>query len=447
VIIAYLDDFCVAAESEELCQLALDALMSLLSNLGFTVNHAKTCLPAERVCFLGIIIDTESGLLELPDEKLADLETMLMSMATKARISVRQLQRLICKLNWFCAVAKPARTFLRYLIDICVSLSDRAESVPVQGVVAEQLQWWLHALRIIPTDAIWHRAPNLVAIETDACNQGGGIILHSSSAGSSCCYVDFRHGSQWLGQRINVKEACMPMLAIILQRHGIADSSVAIYTDNSAAVGMLNRGSAGNAILMHLIRVATSIAMQYNIRWRVFHMPGNWQILADPLSRCLTDAHHMRQFLLTFMGISKAHTDQLHIHALGETASSLLTFQIQAAQTQPWPASSPFSPSLHQHGEHAAHTGGTGRESALQLDWGHSTRMPTACADSLHDRCDSERPMPASPTASARSGECCEWLDLPPSLTTTGCGWYCEEQRDSLAASRSRSRHSSRAIC
>lgn len=68
--VCYLDDFLIVGSSYNTCMDAQKYLISLLIKLGFAINWEKLTAPAERVKFLGLIIDTNKQCVELPKEKL-----------------------------------------------------------------------------------------------------------------------------------------------------------------------------------------------------------------------------------------------------------------------------------------------------------------------------------------------------------------------------------------
>ncbi len=71
----YLDEFliCGPPGSGE-CRAALEVSLSLCRDLGFRIADHKVDGPATCIPFLGILIDTEAGVLSLPPDKLHRLQ-------------------------------------------------------------------------------------------------------------------------------------------------------------------------------------------------------------------------------------------------------------------------------------------------------------------------------------------------------------------------------------
>src|SRR4051812_15655939 len=70
-MVIYLDDILILATSEGLCRQHLLKTLSRLISLGFIVNLGKSSLiPAQRIQFLGAILDLVNMTLELPQDKI-----------------------------------------------------------------------------------------------------------------------------------------------------------------------------------------------------------------------------------------------------------------------------------------------------------------------------------------------------------------------------------------
>ena len=65
-IIVYLDEFLIVGETKEVCQLASDALITLLEHLGFEIGWRKVIRPTQKLVFLGIEIDTFACTIAFP---------------------------------------------------------------------------------------------------------------------------------------------------------------------------------------------------------------------------------------------------------------------------------------------------------------------------------------------------------------------------------------------
>ena len=75
IVIVYLDDFLITAETKEVCALTLNCLVHLLRRLGFAIHWGKVIDPTNKIIFLGIELDSIAMSLRLPEEKLTSFRT------------------------------------------------------------------------------------------------------------------------------------------------------------------------------------------------------------------------------------------------------------------------------------------------------------------------------------------------------------------------------------
>ena len=102
------------------------------------------------------------------------------------------------------------------------------------------------------------------------------------------------------GLHINLKEALCIVFALERWAPFLSNKVVHIYCDNTAAVGMLNKGSSRNPLMMIYLRRLFWSSAIYNFRLKVFHVPGALNVVADHVSRLHEHAHlaAFLQFLL-----------------------------------------------------------------------------------------------------------------------------------------------------
>ena len=92
----------MVGDTFEACMKALNVLMSLLRELGFAINYNKLCGPSTRLIFLEILSDTDELVLELPGDKLNQLQYSLQCVFHKLKATKEELQSLCGILNWCC---------------------------------------------------------------------------------------------------------------------------------------------------------------------------------------------------------------------------------------------------------------------------------------------------------------------------------------------------------
>ena len=123
-VLHYLDDFIIIAEPDSPgCQRNLATLMQTCQELGVPIADHKTEGPATCLVYLGIEVDTVSGELRLPQDKLQRLQSLLGQWGDRKTCGRRELESLIGMLNHACKVVRAGRSFLRRMIDLLHSRS------------------------------------------------------------------------------------------------------------------------------------------------------------------------------------------------------------------------------------------------------------------------------------------------------------------------------------
>lgn len=286
-VIAYLDDFLLIAPNREKCLAGLDALISLLRMLGFSIAWNKTVGPTQALVFLGIHIDTVSMTLQLPTEKVSQLKCLLASFATKSRAACRQLQQLAGKLSWAATVVRGGRTYLQRVLNLLRPLQKPHHKAKLTNEFYADIQWWLKCLDTFNTKPIINDYSNTIHIYTDACTQGGGIL-----APFDWCYIDWRLDTPKLAnEHINVKETMAVIIAIQLWAPLLQNSRVIIHTDNTTTRAHINKGACHNPQLMVHLRELFWLSALYNFELVCKHIPGTENIYADAISRLRQPCH------------------------------------------------------------------------------------------------------------------------------------------------------------
>ena len=117
-LVVYLDDFLIVESSYQRCWDAMQTLIQLLCQLGFSISWKKVEGPSQRLTFLGIEFHSDTQTLHLRMAKLQEFRTLLIDFSTLSRASRRDLHELAGKLNWACQVVRGGRTYLRRILTL-----------------------------------------------------------------------------------------------------------------------------------------------------------------------------------------------------------------------------------------------------------------------------------------------------------------------------------------
>lgn len=289
-VVVYLDDFLVVGEDKPQCQLAYDTLMQLLQDLGFRLSAHKLVPPTQRLIFLGVQLDSTACTMSLPQDKLADLQELLVRFKSMKRASRKQLQRLAGKLNWACRTVYGGRTFLRRILDTMNSLSNTAK-LQLDKSFHCDINWWVNFLKVFNgTRLFLNRTPTIDAV-TDACPLAAGGYFRGD-----WFYHHFELDSPtWASLHINHKETLAIILAAKRWASLWANQHVIIHSDNQAAVYIINKGTTANELIMGQLRELFWLSATFNFRITAEFIKGINNSLADAISR-LHEAKHVINF-------------------------------------------------------------------------------------------------------------------------------------------------------
>ena len=149
-------------------------LREACAELWIKLAEHKTEGPAIRVTFLGIMIDTTTGQLSLPQEKLAHLQSLLTDWGDRKSCSKKDLESLIGTLNHACKVILP---FLRRMIDLLKQHKVHYR-IRLNREFCSDLQWWTNFI------ATWNGVSYLLV-------------------GPTSEFASDASGSWWFGAHIN----------------------------------------------------------------------------------------------------------------------------------------------------------------------------------------------------------------------------------------------------
>lgn len=279
-LVCYLDDFLILANSAEECSYWTLELISLLRQLGFAINYNKVVGPAQCLEFLGVEIDSTAGVLRLSTRKMSKLLSDVQQLMSSASASKRDLQSLAGKLSWASQVVHGGRPHLRRVLDRIKVLNGPSHRTRITADMRQDLSWWIHFATHFNGALPMIDSRPMSPVCLDACNlAGGGFYL------GSCFNIPW---STWPGaseKHINYKEVLSLEPATLLWAHLWANKQVTVYSDNQAAVHIINRGTAKDRFVMDSLRRVFWMSAIYNFKIRAIYYPGTSNVLADAASR------------------------------------------------------------------------------------------------------------------------------------------------------------------
>lgn len=305
-LICYLDDFLVINSNPNKVAKDGKTLGLLLESLGFIINREKSVtIPCQRIEFLGVMVNSTTMVLSLPEEKLMKIEQECASLLTLETVSVRQLAALIGRLSAATVAVLPAPLFYRQLQLLQIralmrnqSYEDKVQlSAPAKG----ELRWWLENLRHSNGKSVISPGPDRV-IETDASNSGWGATMQNQK-------VQGHWTNSEKSEHINALELRAVWLALRTFLPDERNLHVHVRTDNMTTVAHINKlGGTRSSHLIDLTKHLWQFCLSRQLTLTAEHLPGIDNVEADALSRKRPDGSDWQLDQTVFALVNKRWT-------------------------------------------------------------------------------------------------------------------------------------------
>ena len=288
-LIHLLDDYLTAGPpASTICQHRLSIVLDVCKYLGVPIAPEKLVYPTTSLTFLGIELDTVRWEARLPDDKLAELRSLLHLFTTRHSCTKRDLLSLLGKLNFAASVVVSARTFMRRLWDCAASAHELYHHVKLSGPCKADLQWWKYLL------SNWNGRSFFLH---PRLSSAASLHLYTDAAGS-VGYGAYLNGSwfcdTWTEAQQNLCIQYMELypIALACSTWGPEWSSkrIEFHSDNQAVVASLRSGTCRCANVMGLLRALFIVCAINNFTITASYIPGKTNRIADCLSRQNLDA-------------------------------------------------------------------------------------------------------------------------------------------------------------
>lgn len=281
LIIGYLDDFLIVADTKEQCEYEYNLFLALLEELGFVSSPKKCIPPCQCLDFLGITIDTTVPEARLSVEHRNRISAHLVDFLERQCATARELQSLAGLLNCASKVVFGGRTFLRRLLDAIKARDNWDSVISVTEDAKMDLRWWQQFMSVWDGKALLLDPIPMSAIQfqTDAClSVGCGAFFDGLFFQEKWC-------DSWVVDNINTYEVYPVLLAARTWGHLWRGRHVVVWTDNDPAVFVINSGTSRTPRVMEWLRELFFISAECDFRLTARHVPGKFNMLADALSR------------------------------------------------------------------------------------------------------------------------------------------------------------------
>ena len=290
-ILHYLDDFLFGGEAGTTqCSETLSFFKDSCKQWGVPLAHEKTVEPTEIVVFLGIEFDTRNMIMKLPQDKLLDLKSKILTCLNSKKITLRELQSLIGVLNFACQVIVPGRAFCRRLIDATFNLHRPNHKTRLTKGMKDDLKIWLRFLEnyngaTVMLEKGWFSNSDLELFTDSAAGKGKGFVIYFEGK-----WAQARWPSNWENTEIlndiTFLELFPVVVAVNIWGPHLKNKKILFHVDNQAVVVIINKKSSKSQRVMSLVRKLVLACLDFNILLRAEHISGRFNSIADILSRC-----------------------------------------------------------------------------------------------------------------------------------------------------------------
>lgn len=281
----YLDDYIIITPPDMArCKDLVAIIHKECGRLGVPIAAHKSEGPTTCITFLGIEIDTISGQLRLPEDKLQRLRALLDNWGDRRHCERKQLESLIGLLNHACKVVRSGRSFLRRMIDLLHSVHHPPHSkIPIRlnKGFRSDLAWWSMFVRDWNGVSFLQPPAHLSQVE-----------LYSDASGSWGCGT--YSGVEWFqlqwdptSQHLSIaeKELIPIILACAAWGSSWQNQRVICHCDNQVIVACLQSRTSKNPGIMHLLRCLVFVEARYGYHLQPIYIDTHANYLADDLSR------------------------------------------------------------------------------------------------------------------------------------------------------------------
>ena len=295
----YLDDYFFVHTDEMVCNQMVRTFLRICEFIGCPVSLEKTEWVAEKMVFLGILLDGKNHRLCLPEDKKQKAVQLLNWEISKKKVTIKFIQRLTGVLNFLSKAIVPGRTFIR-------GMYSKIHTTNGQG---EELKQYHHISldrEFINDCLIWKKfLENEEKLNTVLCRpfvdvkQTTDARVLNFYTDSSLLGTGAVFGHKWMGvawdpefianerPEIAFLELYALVAAILRWGHQVefCNTKIIIFCDNKTTRSNVNNLTVGSRQRLKLIRILALDNLKYNRRINVVYLKSKLNTLADVISR------------------------------------------------------------------------------------------------------------------------------------------------------------------
>ena len=280
----YLDDFLTMGQPDSMeCGHNLQLLIAVCQGLGIPLAVEKVEGPSTNLEFLGIQLDTVRMEARLPEEKLRRISSLVQEWLPKRNATKREVLSLVGLLQHAAKVVQPGRTFARRMYWVAAKLKEMDFYTRLNREFRSDLYWWHIFLNSWNGMSFFKIGdpfpPPDIVIQSDASGCWGCAAFCNGK------WLQWKWPQEWAQIAIMPNELVPIVLSCAVWGPSLSRKRVLFQCDNAGVVAAIRKGSAKEALVMHLLRSLWFFAAYFDIHMYAIHIPGACNVAADQLSR------------------------------------------------------------------------------------------------------------------------------------------------------------------
>ena len=283
VVVHYSDDYLLI--SPPVLALAVrqkKTMLEVFAYLNIPVADDKLIGPATSLPYLGIGIDTVAMRTAVPKDKLEATLHLLAKWRGRRTATKQQLLSLIGKLQNISLVVRPGRLFLRRLIDLSCTVSDKRHHINLNVEARKDIQWWSDWLPTWNSSSFIPQIKSILSTDlylfTDASGVGLGAVYRTD-------WIQARWDDIHASKSVDFQELFAILAAAYTWGHQWAGQRIVFITDNLPITQIWEKGSSPTPDIMTLVRRLFLVAVNNQFSVAFKHIPGSKNPIADAISR------------------------------------------------------------------------------------------------------------------------------------------------------------------
>ena len=286
----YLDDFLGGGKQNTgQCRRLMTSFESCMSQLNVPLAKDKTEGPTTKLCFLGLLLDSENMMVSIPMSKIKEIVIKLNLMLHKDRCTLKDMQSLIGMLNFACRAILPGRPFCRRLINATCGLTKAHHHLRInKGMKNDLLMWKLFFEQFngihVFHDRFWSTNEDVQLFTDSARGEGLGFGIYFAGKWVAEEWPEMWHAKGYT-KDITVLELFPIVVALFIWGSTLKNKKLKFRCDNMSVCHILNKMSSKSEMIMVLLRNLTMKCLQENIVVKAEHVSGANNSITDALSR------------------------------------------------------------------------------------------------------------------------------------------------------------------